>query len=163
MSEQTIFYQIGTTKSIDALLKHLKITNDSKCWSWYEPKPESLIGIGIKLPLCTLKKGKPDIEGAIQFSECMLFYPNAGITLVAKNQAQLDYFYWTENAIDNATGSMQTRKETKDAYLRNKDILKDQFNIPKDCYPDLEEIKKLQMIKYYDDNQCIAWTIAGGK
>lgn len=153
MNKQIIYHQSGTTISTDALLETLKLNEPE--WSWYEPKPESLIGKDKKIPLCTLQKGLPDIDDGIEFSECMLFYPKAGITLIPKG-GKYKYFYWSENSISEDKLITQKTKP-EDAYLKSKKILKDQFGIENGCYPDLP--KKLKIIQYHHNDHCIAWTI----
>lgn len=162
MNEVELFYQSGQTKqTYPELLSTLGISLNNITGSWYEPQPNSLIGSGHNsqtlMPL--LRQGKPVLPANINYFELMLFFKQGGIVITPKAD-NWRYFCFSEQPFNSINLSPLTcKRQSSSVLLRNAKILEDQFNLKL-----ADELKKtipesLQLIQYYHENICIAWTL----
>ena len=155
----TLYCRTGTVGSLSDI--YALYNYRGECWSWYEPKPESLIEAKLEAPLSPLlKTGNPEISADVLFSELMLFYPGAGITVIPDG-SEYKYFQWSETkqegqGFEEIQGCQKNNKEK--AILRNAQTLKKQFNIPSEEETD-QTAPDLYIQQYYHNGQLIAWTV----
>lgn len=158
-------------QSLEALLASLVPgagNHEKPAFSWYEPRPESLIGTGVEPPLQTLRRGWPQIPDRVEYSELMLFYPQGGLTLCAV-AGKWHYFYWSESPFDHGAAlACHKLSPRQPVYLRTQAVLEAQYGVHvdgSDLYPENDREaghKALWLIEYHKDGQRVAWTLNGG-
>lgn len=150
MKDVSIYYKkASTAKTLEKI--YTKCDFEKPEWSWYEPKPESLIGTEKKPPLETFTAGIPAIPEGVTFSELMLFGDNKGLTIVPDNVG-FKYFYWQEKEGFEEIKCQKLEKEK--VYFKTEIQLEQQYGISKSKPP-----SSLYITRYMQNNNCVAWTI----
>ena len=146
---------------------NLGLSSGNPTYSWYEPNPESLIGAGLEIPIVCFFKGKPAIPNGVTWSRLMLFYNEGGLTLVPDGNG-LRYAWWQTKTFQDSEKITPVAKKIDMALLKTQERLKRQFGVTKeiDLFPTNDDDVKSQspqIIEYYHQGKCIAWTLQEGK
>ena len=129
-------------------------------WSWYEPRPESLIETNTAPPLITFFRGKPDIPEGIEFSELLLFGEGEGLTAVPDDNGYR-YFHWREDQ-NGTLETLECRKTADPAFLKPEAMLENQFGFTSEQIKQFPAINTFTLIQYFDQSgNRVAWTIEG--
>lgn len=135
-------------------------------YSWYEPNPESLIDAKRKAPIVCFFKGEPKIPDGVTWSRLMLFYSDGALTLVPDGN-RLRYACWQTKYFPGAIEITPVVCNIDRALLKTQERLRNQFSVTKeiDLFPakdgDVTSISP-QIIEYYHQGSCIAWTLKEG-
>ncbi len=148
------------------VLTELEIQEEKPYYSWYEPNPESLIDAKLQAPIVCFFKGEPKIPDGVTWSRLMLFYNDGALTLVP-DESGLRYAWWQTESFAGAKKITPIARNNDRALLKTQERLRNQFSVTKeiDLFPakdgDVTSISP-QIIEYYHQGSCIAWTLKEG-